>query len=89
MKDDDITFLGVVCGKNYMMRVKALSMLPSMNVAKNVSNIVVSLVRFILKLLSISLKGQGVNTKLREKNKMYYKAAMWLIIEVVGKTWVA
>lgn len=86
MKDDDITFLGVVCGKNYMMRVKALSMLPSMNVAKNVSNIVVSLVRFILKLLSISLKGQGVNTKLREKNKMYYKAAMWLIIEVVGKT---
>lgn len=60
-----------------------------MNVAKNVSNIVVSLVRFILKLLSISLKGQGVNTKLREKNKMYYKAAMWLIIEVVGKTWVA
>ena len=86
MKDEDITFLGVVCGKNYMMRVKALSMLPSMNVAKNVSNIVVSLVRFILKLLSISLKGQGVNTKLREKNKMYYKAAMWLIIEVVGKT---
>ena len=86
MKDNDITFLGVVCGKNYMMRVKVLSMLPSMNVAKNVSNIVVSLVRFILKLLSISLKGQGVNTKLREKNKMYYKAAMWLIIEVVGKT---
>ena len=70
-----------------MMHVKALSTLPSMKVAKNVLNIVVFLLRFILKLLIISLKGQGVNTlKLREKNKMYYKAAMWLIIEVVGKT---
>ena len=70
-----------------MMHVKALSTLPSMKVDKNVLNIVVFLLRFILKLLIISLKGQGVNTlKLREKNKMYYKAAVWLIIEVVGKT---
>ena len=57
------------------MHVKALSTLPSMKVAKNVLNIVVFLLRFILKLLIISLKGQGVNTlKLRGKNKMYYKA---------------
>jgi len=52
------------------MHVKALSTLPSMKVAKNVLNIVVFLLRFILKLLIISLKGQGVNTlKLREKKQ--------------------
>lgn len=40
-------------------------MLPSMNMAKNVSNVVVFLVRFILKLLIISLKGQGVSIKVK------------------------
>ena len=61
-----------------------------MKVAKNMLNIVIFLLRFILKLLIIYLKRQGVNTlKLRGKNKAYYKVAVWFIIEVVGKTWVS
>lgn len=58
-----------------------------MNMAKNAQILFVFLVRVYFETFNHFFKGTGVLPTLKlGKNKIYYKAAMWLIIEVTRQT---